>query len=30
VIYGARGKHLVTLNEHAHFEGERMEFITYR
>jgi broad specificity phosphatase PhoE len=30
VIYGARGKHLITLNEHAHFEGEHSAFITYR
>lgn len=30
VIYGKRGKHLVTLNDHAHFEGDREAFITYR
>ena len=30
VIYGERGKYLLTLNEHAHFEGERNAFITYR
>ncbi len=30
VIYGERGKYLMTLNEHAHFEGERNDFITYR
>ena len=30
VIYGERGKHLLTLNEHGHFEGERKDFITYR
>lgn len=30
VIYGSRGKHLSTLNEHGHFEGERQDLITYR
>lgn len=30
IIYSERGKYLLTLNEHAHFEGERREFITYR
>ena len=30
VIYSERGKHLVTLNEHGHFEGERNALITYR
>jgi broad specificity phosphatase PhoE len=30
VIYSERGKYLLTLNEHAHFEGERRELISYR
>jgi len=30
VIYSERGKYLLTLNEHAYFEGERRELITYR
>lgn len=30
VIYSERGKYLLTLNEHGHFEGERREYITYR
>lgn len=30
VIYSERGKYLLTLNEHGHFEGERGELITYR
>lgn len=30
VIYSERGKYLLTLNEHAHFEGNRREMITYR
>jgi broad specificity phosphatase PhoE len=30
VIYGARGRYLSTLNEHAHFEGARRALITYR
>jgi broad specificity phosphatase PhoE len=30
VIYGQRGLHLSTVNEHAHFEGAHAELITYR
>ncbi|MFL6623973.1 MAG: histidine phosphatase family protein [Sulfurifustaceae bacterium] len=30
IIYSERGKYLLTLNEHSHFEGERKELITYR
>ena len=30
VIYSERGKYLLTLNEHGHFEGDRQKFITYR
>lgn len=30
VIYSERGKYLASLNEHAHFEGDKRELITYR
>jgi len=30
VIYGERGRYLLTLNEHSHFEGDRSALITYR
>lgn len=30
VIYSERGTYLASLNEHAHFEGEKRELITYR
>jgi broad specificity phosphatase PhoE len=30
LICGERGVHLSTLNEHAHFEGDAAEFMTYR
>ncbi len=30
LIYGRRGVHLSTLNEHGHFEGELAHLITYR
>lgn len=30
LIYSERGRYLSTLNEHAHFEGERRALITYR
>lgn len=30
LIYSERGKYLLTLNEHAHFEGERRSLTTYR
>lgn len=30
LIYGERGTHLSTLNEHGHFEGRDPKFITYR
>lgn len=30
IIYSERGKYLLTLNEHSHFEGERKELVTYR
>ncbi len=30
IIYGKRGVHLSTLNEHSHFEGAHSHLITYR
>ena len=30
LIFSDRGVYLSTLNEHAHFEGEHRELITYR
>lgn len=30
LIYGERGVHLSTFNEHAHFEGEQRALISYR
>lgn len=30
IIYGARGRYLSTLNEHAHFEGAGAALLTYR
>jgi broad specificity phosphatase PhoE len=30
VVYGSRGTHLMTFNEHGHFEGPHDSLITYR
>ena len=30
VVYGSRGLHLSTFNEHGHFEGPRRHLLTYR
>ncbi len=30
LVYGASGRHLSTLNEHAHFEGAQRGLLTYR
>lgn len=30
IIYGENSRHLSTLNEHAHFEGDRSDLISYR
>lgn len=30
LVYSERGKYLLTLNEHGHFEGERKGLISYR
>lgn len=30
VVYGERGLHLSTVNEHAHFEGAHRDLLTYR